>query len=603
MPSRRKSLTRAGIWAAAAVLVLSRVLARQGSLWEWDDFVFRLALDHFAPQTQVPHPPFYPGYVALGRLARVVLADATLALTWLSVVASCAALAFHALVAFEVLASRRTAIASTVLFAFFPAVWLHAGVPLSDPAGLAAGLAALWLALRSRGRPRLLVPAALLLGAAISIRPQAALPAAIGLAVAAWRAPVRWRFVAVAAAGAAALALYAAPLLAVGGLGPVWRWLRYQTGFVLETDSLAAHGWALSTVARRYAVDIWGAPVLAAVIAVAALAGAPVLARRDRGRPLLLALGLFLPYALASWALLDPAAAGRYALPYLPLVAMLAATGLTALERRTCAGWPVATAALAAAMAVVTWPAVRLVHASPSPPVRAAAAIRDAAGGAPFRLAFHPALVMQAAALFPDAPRVAARTPAALCSLPLDGMPTWSYGIEAPSSMSVAWPRDPVLQRVTRGRYLEVAVGRVEPCVVFGTGFYGPEHEPDGRGGTRPFRWMAARGVVVLPPASVPLEVDLDIAVPLSALPAPPRLRAALNGRLLGERVATTARWQERLVLDPEWLRADAPNELLLTTDGVVVPAELGRGADPRRLGLRVWGARLWAGAPSASRS
>ncbi len=48
------------------VLAGTRILARQLSPWEWDDFVFAAALDTFAPHQQVPHPPFYPGFVGVG---------------------------------------------------------------------------------------------------------------------------------------------------------------------------------------------------------------------------------------------------------------------------------------------------------------------------------------------------------------------------------------------------------------------------------------------------------------------------------------------------------------------------------------------------------
>jgi hypothetical protein len=104
---------------------------------------------------------------------------------------------------------------------------------------------------------------------------------------------------------------------------------------------------------------------------------------------------------------------------------------------------------------------------------------------------------------------------------------------------------------------------------------------------------MADSGVLVLPPASIPLEIELDIGVPLTAFSTPPRLSASLNGRPLGDRTATTPRLQERLVLDPAWLRPDAPNELRLATSATVVPAERAGGTDRRRLGLRLWRATL----------
>lgn len=74
-----------GVGAAVLVLVGTRVAARQLTPWEWDDLVFSLALDTVAPQSQVPHPPFYPGFVLLGKAMRLLVGDAHAALTWVSV--------------------------------------------------------------------------------------------------------------------------------------------------------------------------------------------------------------------------------------------------------------------------------------------------------------------------------------------------------------------------------------------------------------------------------------------------------------------------------------------------------------------------------------
>lgn len=55
---------------------------------------------------------------------------------------------------------REVAYQATLLLASFPAAWLHAGVPLSDPAGIAAALGAWWLAIRAATQPELFLPAA-----------------------------------------------------------------------------------------------------------------------------------------------------------------------------------------------------------------------------------------------------------------------------------------------------------------------------------------------------------------------------------------------------------------------------------------------------------
>lgn len=423
-------------WAAPCLalavlgVVATRVLARQATPWEWDDLVFRLALDVFAPQSQVPQAPFYPGYVFLGRLARLIVADGHAALTWVSVLASSLVPAFCYFVATGLGFSKRAGLTAGALLAFFPAVWFHSGVPLSDPTGLAAGLGAMALALRAGRGPRIALLASLALGVAVSVRPQSALPAVVTLALSAFSLARKRRLAIITAATISTAVLYLGPIVvAARGLSGVVSWTAYQASFVLDHDSLAAHHWAIPFMLRRYFVDIWADPLIAVAIWALLLLGVLTLWREQNRKSLRTLLLVFLPYAVLSWVFLDPSTAGRYALPYLPLVSLLVAQGTSWTDDRL--GFrtlPVTGVILVATMAAISARAVLLVHRLPSPPVVAARAILDAQETRPYRVAYSPLMRMHAHALFPGAELVVARTTADLCSIPLDEKPTWLYG-------------------------------------------------------------------------------------------------------------------------------------------------------------------------------
>ncbi|HNX49071.1 MAG TPA: hypothetical protein PLS53_01515 [Thermoanaerobaculaceae bacterium] len=573
--------------AAVLVLLWSRAAARQLTPWEWDDLVFRLSLEMFAPQSQVPQAPFYPGFVLLGRLAHLLVGDLHAALTWVSVAASVLAPLLLAGVARELGLTRRAAVGAGTALAFLPAVWLHAGVPLSDPAGLAAGLGALWLALVSRRDPRWLIGAALALGPAFAMRPQATLPAVIALGSAIWQASWPRRLGAGAAAIGGVLGCYALPLVvAARGVSPLWSWTRYQAGFVVGQESLVAHHWAIATALRHHLLDIWGSPVVAVVVMGLAFLGASALARTGGWRAIGWPLVLFAPYAVLAVVFLDPPAAGRYALPYLPLTAVLVGAGAEVLDRRLPRSPVPATASLLAAiMGLVTWPAIRVVQARPSPAVEAAGAIRAASGTAPVRVLFGPSMLMHAHAWFAPGKLVAVRGPEERCSVPLDSTPTWLYGITVPGGHVAAWPEGGVLSRVSRGRYLRVGWSRVdEACVWFGEGYFPEERTAD----AHTFRWMGEQGLVRFQPAQTDLHLDLEAAVPIPASGRPPHVTIALNGEEVAEATAHGLELVVGVPLPAARLHGDRDNELLVTTSETAVPAGRGASSDRRRLGLQV---------------
>jgi len=570
-----------------SLLVGRCLFSRQRSLWEWDDFVFALALQRFSPDHQVPHPPFYPGYVGLARAAFAVLADPVLALTLPSVAASMLTLVFF-WGAVRDLFGRKIAYPATLLLAFFPAAWLHAGVPLSDPAGVAAALGAWWLAIRAARQSKLLLPAAAAFACSFSIRPQVAVLPLGSLLVACRRAPARRVASAAACAIAGFFLLYLLPILiAAEDLPRLWAVVRYQTGFVLGVDSLPAHGFAVGNMLQRYFVDIWGSPVLAVFLWVVATIGAVELWRGHRAAGAVVFV-TFAPYAVLAWVLLNPSTAGRYALPYLPGVAILVALGLGRVE-----GWlRLPRGALAGATAVVCGatvaPAVFTVASTLSPPVAAARALEQMAGGPPKQVVYAPELLIHAAVLFPGSKLVAAEQ-----SLPSCGGDGYWFGAppHAPGAVTFSWPHQELLRRVGRGRYLTVRVAPVLPSVRFGKGFYPWENDRSVLPSGQPFRWMGPVGELWVPRHCACRQLRLALVIPALSLQRRPEVSLWVGGVAIARTVPESERVQLAVEL-PVWVIERESGRVELRISETFRPAASGSG-DSRVLGLQVRGVEL----------
>src|SRR3954470_7316865 len=73
--------------AAAPVVLLSRLLSMPRTLWEADEHLFVAGVKSFEPLANHPHPPGYPLYIGLGKLAAAFMDDVFFALVVLSIVA------------------------------------------------------------------------------------------------------------------------------------------------------------------------------------------------------------------------------------------------------------------------------------------------------------------------------------------------------------------------------------------------------------------------------------------------------------------------------------------------------------------------------------
>lgn len=428
--------SRAPLWGAAVLLVAVGVAAGHlgvlpTTLEDIDSVNFALGVRDFDPARHRPHPPGYPVYVAVAKVATAVTravwpdgrADrvearalagvsllAGLVLVWL------VARAFSALAAGGRDRTGRPpmsarAFSATLLVAACPLTWYMTARPMSDVPGLAAACAAvvcLGLAwwrqhpspdhgrrlepLEMAASGRMVVLGALLAGLAVGVRSQTLWLTAPLLALV--LADRVGRGVAGAMLGAAiafvlgALAWGVPLLVASGGLDAYLAALGSQAGedFAgVEMLSLNPTPRVAAFALLRTFVWPWESVALAAAVLVLAAVGAVVLVVRER-RTALAVAAISLPYLVFHLAFQDTAFA-RYALPVVLSVAFLAAVALDAAGR---AGL-VAAAGLAAWSLSLAMPQLQAYTGSGSPTARLFDRVADAAaaGEAPVVLAMH----------------------------------------------------------------------------------------------------------------------------------------------------------------------------------------------------------------------
>ena len=151
---------------AAALLVL-----RPAMPFEWDEVQFQRALDDYNVAGHSPHPPGYPVYVAVAKAVRLAAGDPLLSLQLVGVAAAAGSLLLVWWFAVRLGASAAGGAAAGVLLATVPTFVFHANVGLSDVAGAAMGLAAVAALAAAADDLRRLPFAALVVAAAVGVRP------------------------------------------------------------------------------------------------------------------------------------------------------------------------------------------------------------------------------------------------------------------------------------------------------------------------------------------------------------------------------------------------------------------------------------------------
>ena len=350
--------------AALILLVLAGHLPFLAStLEDLDSFNFALGLRDYDPRKHQPHPPGYPVVVGMGKAARLVTgvfapspeADAR-ALAAVSAVAGMV-LVLPLFVLYGHLEHLRTsaraesrgdvALAATVLAIAAPLTWFAMSRPMSDIPGLALAVGAqallvgAWVAFRARDPrhgDRRLLWGAVLAALAVGARSQSVWLVAPILVLAfvtrRGAGAVRAQLTAFAAAVAAVTA-WAVPLvIASGGISGYVATLADQAGedFAGVEMLWTTRSARVAIFALRYTLlDPWGPLPVGILATLAVLGGLVALVLRSLPAALVASV-LWLPYFVFH-LLFQEAVTARYGLPVVPMLAWLAAIGLSLLPR------------------------------------------------------------------------------------------------------------------------------------------------------------------------------------------------------------------------------------------------------------------------------
>ena len=441
---------------ATALVAITRWLALSRTLWDWDEAQFILALRHFDIAAHHPHPPGFPLFIAAGKLLLFLGFDEFHALQALSFVA--AMLIVPAMTSFALAAGADflTSFLASLILAFFPNVWFYGGTALSDVPSMTLIVIALALLLRNRG--------AIALGIAAGVRPQ-------NLLIGAYPLLRRRSVIAVLIAGAIVIVSYAAAAWATGGWDVFLDALRKHQAYLAQHDAWTSPSRPpLTHLIDDFFVRPYRAQLINIVTTVLV-----VIAAGRRTRPTLVAIACFAPFCLAAWLMLDRFSASRFSVGYAPLFAMLAADALSMLKPRMQV---IAAGIYIALMIVWTWPALRVVHTTLSPPVAAANWLRANA--------HRDVYVDPRMGAFGDAllPGITKRT------LLWSAQPGDYLLTDGEGAITFRRPHGH-LWKLARQRYFEASVSPAQSPFVFGDGWYAQEFSKDDT-----WRWMKGRAVI-----------------------------------------------------------------------------------------------------------
>ncbi|MBK5259771.1 MAG: hypothetical protein JJE51_09275 [Thermoanaerobaculia bacterium] len=576
------------VLATTVAVAVTRIWARSLTLWDWDEALFAMSLHDFDVPQHHPHPPGFPFYVLLGKIARTFIGSDFRALQAVVIVAAISLFPLLFLLARELRFTFATAWSGALLFVFFPNVWFFGGTAFSDVPGLALALAACAMLLRGCRETRAYLAGAVLLGLAAAVRPQALVIAFVPSLLSMWcRSRKSWS-VALAApliGGLIVFGSYAGAALASESVESYLGTARALREYVRKVDSfLNPERQPLSGLLDDFFVDAIPGGRASVVVAVAAAFGALASLFRRAPRVWLL-LAMFLPFNLMGWLLLDVNSISRYSVSFGAMYALLAAEGIAILcsIARTAAPLLQSIVVMAIALRYSWWaaPAIGEVRRIPSPPHAAmtwllentpATATLYAHGSVGPYVSYY---LGKRNVIWLESPEeIPSRAGGRDEYFVTEGLSSGG------GAQNFVRPRERIYD-IARKRYFSVSAIPVSGVARFGSGWYWEEED-----GKSTWRWMAGRGEISLQPVAGKATLTIEFSLPTEVVPRRPVIEVTLNGHMVERFVCATPSVRKEWTVDA---LADRRNELVITTDKPLNPAREKINADERDLGLQLF--------------
>jgi hypothetical protein len=581
-PAPLTSRERAIYWIVLLICAVSRLLAIARTLWDWDEALFCLGMRSYDVASHHPHPPGFPVYIAAARILRVFVSSDFRALQAINLIAAVLIFPAMFMLARELRLKFSTSVIAAALLAFFPNVWFFGGTGFSDVASITLVIYAVAFLFRGCRDANAYFIGAFLLALSLGIRPQNLLVGIFPAAVATWyRTRESVRDVAFAALiGTAVVAVsYASAIHATGSFEQYMGAVRAHGVYISTIDSFRSPArpplWRLFD---RFFVKQYQSPTLSMATSFFVLVCA-IGAIRERDRRMLFNLLTFGPFAVSAWLMLDRFSINRFSIGYAPMFAIFAAEGIRRLSRRTDVEAALG-AAVIAGFVIWTYPVFDTVRNTVAPSVQAIEAVRQHIDYNREDLFVAFSMTPFVEYFLPNAPYKRVLDERALPLSSATRTPFLLTELDHTSGGGYVFRRERGrLWNITRRHYFDVALEPVRKLPQFVSGWMPPEHS-----GTDEWRWMQAKSVTLLPPASGSQLLRLKFDVPDELMPQHPTIAIRVNGATIDQFQPSEAH------LDRDYPVMPGPgvNTLEITTDRTL------KSSDPRQLGLLVrflsWG-------------
>ncbi|HEX9407492.1 MAG TPA: hypothetical protein VF975_09255 [Thermoanaerobaculia bacterium] len=583
-PAALSGQERAIYWIVAIVCGASRFLATARSLWEWDEALFCLGMRNYDVASHHPHPPGFPVYIAVAKIARVFTGSDFRALQSVNLIGGVLLFPAMFMLARELRLRFTTSVIAGALLAFFPNVWFFGGTGFSDVVTITMVIYAVAFLFRGCRDANAYFIGTFLLAVSVGIRPQNLLVGIFPAAIATWyRARESVRDVVFAALiGTAVIGVsYLSAIHATGSAGAYVNAIRVHGQYISRVDSYRSPDrpplWRLID---RFFIKQYESPGLSIATSVFVLLSI-VGAIRDRDRSMLFNAATFAPFAIAAWLMLDRYSVSRFSIGYAPMFAIFAADGIARISRRNDVQ-ALLGAALIVGFIIYTWPALTIARTTIAPPVLGVDAVRQHLD--PNRTELYVAFPMTPFIdyFLPNHPYHLVFDERALPLTVPTRPPYLLTEIDHTQPLGYVFSRDRgPLWNIARRHYFEVALEPLPQLPQFVSGWYPPEEK-----GAEELRWMGGRSVTVLPRSSGTTKLRIQFDVPDELMASPPAITFVLNGAVI-DRFKPA---ESHLVREYEVTPGPAQNTLEITTDRTLLHSSI----DRRDLGLLVrflsWG-------------